>query len=186
MHASLALTVELANPYWFYPRALVFRQTCRHAQPVATQPTLFECADGYVYFALVITEEKPWQSLLEWLGHHGLAGGLDDSAYRAASHRQANFHRIQEVVEAFFRAHRAHEMYREGQARGLPIGTLNAPEELFADEHLSARGFFVPVEHDTGVVKYPGPAYWFSAFSAVPPRPAPKLGEANAEHRVPQ
>ena len=26
--------VELANPYWFYPRVLVQRQTCRHAQPV--------------------------------------------------------------------------------------------------------------------------------------------------------
>jgi len=31
-------TVELANPYWFYPKALVHRQTCRHAQPTPTAP----------------------------------------------------------------------------------------------------------------------------------------------------
>ena len=29
---------------------------------------------------------------------------------------------------------------------GLPIGVLNAPEDLFEDEHLQARKFFVPVE----------------------------------------
>ena len=183
MHAACAMTVELANPYWFYPRALVFRQTCRHAQPVATQPTLFECADGYVYFALVITEEKPWQALIEWLGHHDLLSGLDNPAYLDAGYRQAHFDEIQQVVEAFFLVNSAHDMYREGQARGLPIGILNAPEDLFADEHLRARGIFVPVEHPgTGTVSYAGPAYWFSGYSAVPPRPAPRLGDANAEH----
>ena len=35
MHEAIAVSVELANPYWFYPGALVQRQTCRHAQPVA-------------------------------------------------------------------------------------------------------------------------------------------------------
>jgi crotonobetainyl-CoA:carnitine CoA-transferase CaiB-like acyl-CoA transferase len=185
MHASLALTVELANPYWFYPRSLVFRQTCRHAQPVATQPTLFECADGYVYFALVITEEKPWQALIEWLGHHDFLSGLEDPAYLDAGYRQKHFHDIQQVVEAFFLINSAHDMYREGQSRGLPIGKLNAPEDLFDDEHEQARGFFVPVEHPgTGPVSYAAPAYWFSAFSPVAPKAAPRVGDANAEYGV--
>ena len=185
MHGACAMTVELANPYWFYPRALVLRQTCRHAQPVATQPTLFECADGHVYFALVITEEKPWQALVEWLAHHDLLSGLDDPIYLDAGYRQKHFHDIQQVVEAFFLVNSAHDMYREGQARGLPIGILNAPEDLFHDEHLQARGAFVPVEHaGTGTVQYAGPAYWFSAYSAVPPRPAPTLGDADAERGV--
>ena len=36
MHECLAVSVELANPYWFYPRVIVHRQTCRHAQPSPT------------------------------------------------------------------------------------------------------------------------------------------------------
>ena len=36
MHDCLAVNAELANPYWFYPKALVHRQTCRHAQPTPT------------------------------------------------------------------------------------------------------------------------------------------------------
>jgi crotonobetainyl-CoA:carnitine CoA-transferase CaiB-like acyl-CoA transferase len=178
-HEALAMTVELANPYWFYPRALVQRQTCRHAQPVRTQPTLFQCADGHVYFALVITEEKPWQNLIEWLKSHDLATGLDDPAYLEAGYRQANFDKIQQVVEVFFLVNKAEQMYREGQQRGLPIGTLNAPEDLFQDRHLRERGFFVPVEQADGrSVEYPGAAYRFSSFAPVHPRAAPSLGEA--------
>ena len=181
VQAALAVTVELANPYWTYTHTLVQRQTCRHAQPVMSQPTLFQCADGYIYFALVIAEAKPWQALVEWLQGQGRASGLDDAAFLDPAFRLANFDRVQQVVEAFFRANRAEQMYREGQERGLPVGPLNAPEDLFQDRHLRARGFFVPVEHaGTGVVLHPGPAYRFSSFAPVEPRPAPRLGEADA------
>ena len=49
---AAAVTVELANPYWFYPGALVKRQTGRHAQPEPTQPAMFRCADGWIYFVV--------------------------------------------------------------------------------------------------------------------------------------
>lgn len=180
VQASLAVTVELANPYWHYPRALVQRQTCRHAQPVMTQPTLFQCADGYLYFALILAETKPWQVLVDWLSSHDLACGLDDAAFLDPAYRQTNFDRIQQVVEAFFLMNNAEQMYREGQQRGLPVGPLNAPEDLFHDRHLRARGFFVPVDHPgTGPVEHPGAAYRFSSFAPVAPQPAPRLGDAD-------
>lgn len=180
-HDAMAMTVELANPYWFYPRAHVLRQTCRHAQPVRTQPALFRCADGHVYFALVTTEEKPWQALVEWLKSHGLESGLDDPAFLDVAYRQSHFGQIQQVVEVFFLVNSAAQMYREGQQRGLPIGTLNAPEELMDDPHLRARGFFVPVAHGERSVEYPGAPYRFSAYDAVPPQRAPQLGDAQKE-----
>lgn len=181
-HEALAVTVELANPYWFYPRSLVYRQTCRHAQPVPTAQPLFQCADGYVYFALVVTEERPWQLLVEWLGRHDMLSGLDDPAYLDAGYRQANFAQIQSIVEVFFLVNDAETMYREGQELGLPIGKLNAPEDVFNDAHLRTRGFFVEVDHgDHGAVEYPGPAYTFSGFKAVAPKPAPRLGEGDKD-----
>ena len=63
------------------------------------------------------------------------------------------------LIECFFLLQTAESAYHEGQRRGLPIGILNAPEDLLADEHLRARGFFVEVDHPGhGPVTAPGRA----------------------------
>jgi crotonobetainyl-CoA:carnitine CoA-transferase CaiB-like acyl-CoA transferase len=89
---------------------------------------------------------------------------------------------VQELVECFFLIQDSHEAYHDGQAAGLPIGVLNAPEDLFDDEHLKAREFFVDVDHEgLGKVAYPGAIYRFSSFGEVPRTAAPKLGEHTNE-----
>jgi len=183
MHEACAVNVELANPYWFYPRVHVHRQTCRHAQPSPTQSALFRCADGrYVYFALILSEPKAWTALVNWMDSKGMAVQLTDPAFSEVAYRQQHFHEVQELVECFFLIQDSHEAYHDGQAAGLPIGVLNAPEDLFDDEHLKARGFFVDVEHEgLGKVTYPGPIYRFSSFGEVPRTAAPKLGEHTQE-----
>jgi len=183
MHEACAVNVELANPYWFYPKVQVKRQTCRHAQPSPTQPALFQCADGrFVYFTLITAEPKAWQNLVAWMDGAGLAAHLTEPEFSDVAYRQAHFSEIQEVVECFFLVHPADQMYKEGQAAGLPIGVLNAPEDLFEDEHLAAREFFVEVEHEgLGKVRYPGAICRFSSFGEVARKRAPKLGEHTAE-----
>lgn len=185
VHEALAVTVELANPYWFYPRVLVQRQTCRHAQPTPTQPALFRCADDrYVYFALILADQKPWQALVKWLDENGVATDLTDEKYNDVAHRQAEFPHVQDVVEVFFLLNDAETIYHEGQARGLPIGILNAPEDLSHDEHLTARQFFVEIDvdqPDLDSVKFPGAPFRFSSFEARDPGRAPHLGEHSAE-----
>lgn len=85
------------------------------------------------------------------------------------------------LPECFLLVQPANEAYRGGHAFGLPVGALNAPEDLFEDEHLQARGFFVEVEHEgAGAVLYPGASYRISAFGEVPRTRAPNLGEHNA------
>lgn len=183
MHESLAVNVELANPFWFYPRVHVQRQTCRHAQPSPTQSALFRCGDErYVYYALILSDQKSWLSLVAWMDSKGMAAQLIEPEFADIAYRQAHFPEVQELLECFFLVHDSQQMYLEGQAAGLPIGVLNAPEDLFADEHLQARGFFVDVEHEgLGAVKYPGSFYRFSAFGEVPRRRAPLLGEHSRE-----
>lgn len=183
MQEACGVTVELANPYWFYPRALVQRQTCRHAQPVRTQPALFQCADGrYIYFALILADPKPWQALVEWMATQDLALDLTDEAYGDLAHRQANFTHIQDLVEVFFLLQESHTAFHEGQRRGLPIAVLEAPEDLYDDEHLQDRGFFQPVDQPGyGEVLQPVAAYRFSAYDTTPPAPAARLGEHTAE-----
>jgi benzylsuccinate CoA-transferase BbsE subunit len=86
-------------------------------------------------------------------------------------------------VEVFFLLQRASDIYHEGQRRGLPVGVLNAPEDLPSDEHLMARNFFVPVADDApgGPHLYPGAPIRFSALAAPPLTRAPRLGEHTAD-----
>jgi crotonobetainyl-CoA:carnitine CoA-transferase CaiB-like acyl-CoA transferase len=183
MHESLAVNVELANPYWFYPRVNIYRQTCRHAQPIPTQSALFRCADDrYVYYTLILSDQRAWAELVRWMDTAGMSAGLTDAAYLDVEFRQTHFHEIQTIVECFFLTQPAQQAYRDGQARQLPIGVLNAPEDLLKDEHLAARKFFVPVIHADGTtVLYPGPPYVFSSFGSVARAPAPKLGEHTSD-----
>lgn len=183
MHDCLAVGAELANPYWFYPKVAVHRQTCRHAQPTPTQPAIFRCGDDrWVYFVIFVAEQKGWQALVEWLDSHDLAVDLVQPDYDDPLHRQQHFGHIQEVVEAFFLLRTADEAYHEGQARSLAIGPINAPDDLLTDEHLRAREFFVEVEHADGPpALYPGAPFRFSAFDTVAPRRAPNLGEHTGE-----
>jgi benzylsuccinate CoA-transferase BbsE subunit len=183
VHAACAVSGELSNPFWFYPKSIVKRQTARHAQPAPTQPALFRCGDDhYVYFALILADQKPWQALVKWMDDMGLAADLTDPAYDDLAYRQENFAHIQELVEVFFLLLDAETAYHEGQRRGLPIGVARAPEELFDDEHLQARGFFVDVEQDGAQpVKQPGTPYRFSSFDLPGPHRAPRLGEHTSE-----
>ncbi|NHC21895.1 CoA transferase [Nocardioides sp. IC4_145] len=178
IHEANAVSGELANPYWFYPRALVKRQTCRHAQPEPTQPAVFECADGaYVYFALILSEQKAWNSLLAWMSDLGMAADLEDPAYQDVAYRQQAFGHVQELIEVFFLIQDAETVYHEGQRRGLPIGRLNAFEDLVHDEHLDQRGFFLQMESSEGTTHpYPGLPYRFTAFETTPGAP-PRLDE---------
>jgi crotonobetainyl-CoA:carnitine CoA-transferase CaiB-like acyl-CoA transferase len=184
MHEAIAVSGELANPYWFYPKALVQRQTARHAQPVPTQPAIFKCADGvWVYFALVLSDPKAWSAAVAWMRDLGLAADLAEEKFADLEYRQREFAHIQDLIEVFFLMQDSATVYREGQRRGLPIGPLLAPEELLDDEHLTAREFFVPVYLPTDEQRsapFPGSPYRFSAFTSGPGRP-PRLGEHTAE-----
>ncbi|MTV23890.1 CoA transferase [Nitriliruptoraceae bacterium ZYF776] len=182
MHEALGVGGELANPYWFYPRVNVQRQTARHAQPELTQPALFECGDGtYVYFALILSDPRAWSLLVAWLDDAGLAADLTDPAYTDFAHRQANFAHIQGIVETFFLLRTAREAYLEGQRRGLPVGPLNAPEEVREDEHLRARDFFVDVDVDGHQVPLMRSPIRISAFPLATPARPPRLGQHTAE-----
>ncbi len=177
VHDCVAVSPELANPYWFYPKALVKRQTCRHAQPSPTQPALFSTLDGrYVYFALILGDIKPWQNLVEWMDGFGMAADLTDAGYHEVSFRQANFPHIQQMIEAFFMVQDATTIYHEGQARGLPIAVVNSPDDVLEDEHLAAREFFETVALPDGrPAVFPGAPIRFSAHPAVAQSHAPLL-----------
>jgi benzylsuccinate CoA-transferase BbsE subunit len=131
---------------------------------------------------IFVAEQKAWQSMLDWIETKGVAVDLLDPQYSDPEFRQKNFGHIQEVVEIFFLLQTADEAYHEGQARGLSIGPINAPDDLLEDEHLLARNFFVSVEHeDVPPALYPGVPFRFSSIDTAPLQRAPRLGEHTTE-----
>lgn len=183
VHDCLAVTPELANPYWFYPRSIVQRQTCRHAQPVPTQPTLFECMDGrYVTCSFVLSDPVHWRALTGILQSRDLAVDLLEEKYLTLKVRQENFPHIQSIIETYFLLTPALEAAEECQRFGLPVGPINAPEDLLEDDHLKSRRFFVSVPQSDGSEPFfPTSAFRFD--ESLPPitQRAPNLGEHTAE-----
>ncbi len=179
IHDSLAVTVEMAFPYWEYAKVRVIRQTCRHAQPRLTQPAMFPSGDGrLVYFVLITSEQKPWEALIAWMDQSGMAADLKEPAYADPGYRQRHFPHIQGIVESFILLKTSEEILREGQSRQLPVGIIYAPEDLYDDAHLRERQFFLKIrEADGRAVEYPGWPYRYSSFPLAVPRRAPQLGE---------
>ena len=118
---------RVSNPYWFYPRVLVQRQTCRHAQPSPTQPASSPAPTRYVYFASFSRDQKPWRSLVEWMDTVGVPTDACDDDYDDLAHRQANFAHLQDLVECFFLMKRPTTRTTKVRRAGLPIGILTRP-----------------------------------------------------------
>jgi crotonobetainyl-CoA:carnitine CoA-transferase CaiB-like acyl-CoA transferase len=186
IHDTLAVTIENGFTYWEYAKSFVHRQTCNHAQPTPTHTALFECVDGrLIYLMIILAEQKAWQGLVAWLDSAGMAADLADPAYNELAYRQKHYDHIQNIVECFCLTQLPHDLLLGGQERLLPIGMVNAPEDLLVDPHLRERAFFVEIQEcDGSKGTYPGVPTRFSAFEPSAPRRAPRLGETPAEERV--
>jgi len=199
VNAAVNVTTELATYEWLIGGLEVQRQTGRHASVQPSLDTTVTAADG----RMVNTGVPPrsgvaFRSLSVWLDELGLrdefpeAFFLDMGAQRAVI-TSAEIAEDPEVMAIYgagrealtFIASRlpAYEFFVGSQERGLPTGIVYSPDEAFADPHIVARGFPTPVEHVDGetAVRYPGAPYRFSRSPWAISRPAPSVGEHNAE-----
>ena len=191
IHESVACTTEGAFESWEYRRRINQRQTGRHSAPDPTPPSQFLSADGHYLQILgsgVPRRKRLFPLLLEWLDEHDAAADLHDPAYSRALYdgegdAAAANRRVAEVIERFVATRPAEELYRRAQSLHLPWGPVRHPEENLADPHWDDRGFFVegPVPGAPDPARYPRAGYRFTATPVELRRPAPRLGEHNAE-----
>ena len=87
------------------------------------------------------------------------------------------------LLSEWTRQHSKYDVARWGQDKHIPCFPVNTVSDLLEDEHLSAREFFIEIEHPVaGSLKYPGVPYRFSNSPLqLDARPAPLLGEHNHE-----
>ncbi|HZY60715.1 MAG TPA: CoA transferase [Candidatus Binataceae bacterium] len=157
--------------FWTYAGKITSRLGVRPFQPWMA----VECADGKLYVSCI--EENQWRGLLKLLGdpEWGREEIFNDRVNRAK-----NVDALRALLEELTRQRKLRELYYEAQKLRLPVAPLNGITEVYADEQLRARNFFVPLpSHERGgrEVIGPGAPYKFSTMRWALRRRAPHLDE---------
>jgi crotonobetainyl-CoA:carnitine CoA-transferase CaiB-like acyl-CoA transferase len=140
-------------------------------------PWVWPCRDGHV--AILAITDKHWTALKELLGR---PEWMDDELFNSPMGRFMHADVIRSLLETWLAEHDRDEIYRNGQALHLPIFPVQNLTEVMATRHFREREFFVPQEIPTaGPVLLPGPPFKMSLTPWSLRRPAPRLGQHNAE-----
>jgi benzylsuccinate CoA-transferase BbsE subunit len=150
---------------------------------------LWPCADGYVSFAL---RGGPARipgivAMVKYMDEHGMAPDAlknrDWSAYNHNLITQPEVDEIEGALGAFFRSKTMAELFAAACERNLMLAPANTAREIVASRQLAAREFFIDLEHpDLGVtLTLPGAFAKTNRGGIGIRRPAPRLGEHNAE-----
>lgn len=144
---------------------------------VAAVGGVLPCKDGYV--AISPREDAQWERWVDLMGNPEWA---PEERFITREGRERNFPELWELVSEWTRGRSKHYIARMGQRRRIPCFPVNTVSDLFRDEHLREREFFVETAHPiAGTLRYPGAPYRLSgARLPLAERPAPLLGEHNA------
>jgi len=137
--------------------------------------------DGWV--EMMPSAQEPWDLLMDWMGNPEWAADytkVEERRVRAGrAHDEAKQHLGDWTAQMPKR-----QLYHEGNARKVPAGAVFTIAEQLDDPQLSARGFFVEIDHPyAGTIKYPTMAFQFKTTDGEEPQriPAPLLGQHNVE-----
>lgn len=135
------------------------------------------CRDGYIYVLAI--EDHQWHGAIELMGNPEWAS-MD--LFEDFPSRSANWDALKPLLEDYLQDKSVQETYHAAQARRVPFAPVSTMGDLLDSPHLSARGFFATIDHpEAGRLRYPGAPYQFSASPWALRRPAPCLGQHNAE-----
>ncbi|MBI4311498.1 MAG: CoA transferase [Chloroflexi bacterium] len=145
--------------------------------PAGAGSGMFPCADGYVHFYGGTRLDRQ----IKMMGNPPEL--RDPKFYNPETQADPS---VQEEYEAYFLGwlmnHTKKEIFELGQEAANVCAPMYTTDEVLEDAHVKMRGVFVPVEHPmTGKVTYPGRPFVMEKTPWVVLRPAPLLGQHNAE-----
>jgi len=158
VHEAVAKSTEVDLMTWVMRRALVLRQTCRHArESVTPHPSIVHTKDGRWVMANLGTRPGDTAALVGLMQKYGMDAGLDpDKATVPTSGRfvpgtgpstEKRDHAM-EAVQRFVRTFTYENVpWREAQEAGILCAPLRKPHENAMDPHWLARGSCTDVEH---------------------------------------
>ncbi len=148
--------------------------------PKAVAPwNIVRTGDGYIYFCC--GEQDQWLRLVELMGNPPWA---HDERFADGQRRGENSKALRALMQEWARGWNFQDLYRECVRRRIPAAPLNRMADLYADEGLAERGFFVELPRRDGgerPIRVPGAPFRSTAGGWALRSPAPRLGEHNDE-----
>jgi crotonobetainyl-CoA:carnitine CoA-transferase CaiB-like acyl-CoA transferase len=152
------------------------RETSRLGTRLIGPWKIMDTADGHIL--AVCVEEDQWKRLVEFMGDPEWAR---EEIFQDRLARGRNADALYLLMQDWVAGWKTQELYHEAQRRRIPFAAVNNMKDLYANEHLAERGFFVELNQPgVGKVKMPGPPSKYASGWAMR-APAPRLGEHNRE-----
>jgi len=131
------------------------------------------------WVAIAVSTEEEWQTMVKVMGN---PSELNSDRFADHSGRIKNHDELDEIISTWTSKFTHQEIMQLLQENGVPAGAVwNAPE-LISDPQLAERGFFWEIDHpDVGPKIYGGFPIQLSEVPEWPKKPAPCLGEHNAQ-----
>lgn len=185
-----------ATAIWDNDRILLLRQNFYRGPDGVTQrdgsfPTVWDCADGRVFYAIDFTLPKTLlapQVLLQWMyddGHDaGELGQVDWDNFDAPTMlTPERRERWTGIIQAFLNRHTLKELFEEGMVRRLGFAPIFSLPDVLESVQLEERNYWHDVEHKAlgRSITYPGHLFLSSETECPLPTRPPCVGEHNRE-----
>ena len=150
--------------------------------PAMSPHGCYPCAGDDRWIAIAVDSDETWRGLCRVMGR---ADWEADGRYADVLGRIRHRLELDKMLGFETRGHDNHELMARLQAEGVAAGAVVDSEDLLFNEHLKERRFYEVVAHhaDTGMppLPYAGRPWKLSDTPAVPPQPAPIMGQHNRD-----
>jgi crotonobetainyl-CoA:carnitine CoA-transferase CaiB-like acyl-CoA transferase len=169
----VASTLIIHQPFYSWSGAVQGRRRPGGSSYGQVQP----CKDGY--FIWQTGGGAEWSDIAEFFGKDE----LKEDRFSTVAGRTVHGEELDRLVCEATEDREMHELFRTSAEKyHMLFGIVQEPEDLAACSHLDARGFFQEVDHPViGRIKVPFRLWSMPDAPAVYRRPAPLLGQHNAE-----
>ncbi|WP_149140404.1 CaiB/BaiF CoA transferase family protein [Gemmobacter caeruleus] len=165
-------TAIMANQSMNYLTTGTAPRKMGNAHPNLAPYAVFDCADGWIILAT--GNDSQYRKLCALLGEAALA---DDPRFLTNADRIAHRTELTALLTAATLRFAKADLLAACEGAGVPAGPINDLAEVFADPQIVARGMQIAPDGIPGV-RAP---FTFSGAELALDRPAPKLGEHQAE-----